>query len=254
MQSRWYCVVAGGILILLACATPVSAHSFKDDGGFYELFLEGNKAVFLDLRVAIGVLAAGLLVALWNVEGLVKVWPFFLAGNVAGILLSAAGIPDPVFVLYGLTVLCGLGAAAALSLPAIWMRGLAFVMGAVPVAAILFDHELGDVPTGFMFGVVFGLNLVLATASGLVALTFQHLAYDWVPIAWRAIAAWLVAITMMILALELAAPQTGPADTNRVSSGPASLLSAHRDPARYPSGASTTRVTKSAGETISRTV
>ncbi len=209
MSSRWYCTLTGSILILLVCIVPASAHSFKDDGGFYELFVEGNKAVFLDLRVAISVLAAGLLVALWTAEGLIKAWPFFLAGNLAGVLLCAVGMPDPSFVLYGLTLLAGLGAAAALSLPALWMRGLAFVMGAVPVIAILFDHTLGDVPIGFIIGLVFGLNLVLATAAGLVSVSFEHLPYGWVRIAWRAIAAWLVAITIMILAVELALPKAG---------------------------------------------
>ncbi|MEM1200023.1 MAG: hypothetical protein AAGI06_12005 [Pseudomonadota bacterium] len=209
MSSRWSCALVGSILILLLCAAPASAHSFKTDGGLYELFLEGNKAAFLDLRIVIGVLAAGLLIVLWDVEGLVKVWLFFLLGNGAGVLISAAGVPDPSFVLYGLTLVCALGAAAAVSLPAIWMRGLAFIMGAVPVVAILFDHTLGDVPIGFILGLAFGLNLVLATASGLVALTFQHIPYDWVRIAWRAIGAWLVAITIMILAVELAIPKAG---------------------------------------------
>ncbi len=209
MGNRRYCALAGSILILVLMAIPASAHSFKSDGGFYELFLEGNKAVFLDLRIVISVLAAGLLVALWDVEGLVKVWLFFLGGNVAGVLVSAAGVPGPSFVLYGLTLMCGLGAAAALSLPAIWMRGMVFVMGAVPVVAILFDHTLGDVPIGFIVGLLFGLNLVLAMASGLVALTFEHVPYGWVRIGWRAIGAWLVAITIMILAVELSIPKAG---------------------------------------------
>ncbi|MEM8648356.1 MAG: hypothetical protein AAGF86_18735 [Pseudomonadota bacterium] len=209
MSGRWYCALTGSILILLVCVTPASAHAFKDDGGFYELFLEGNKAVFLDLRVAISVLAAGLLVALWTAEGLIKAWPFFLGGNVAGVLLCAAGMPDPSLVLYGLTLLCGLGAAAAVSLPALWMRGIAVIMGAVPGIAVLFDHTLGNVPIGFILGLFFGLNLVLATAAGLVSLTLEHLPYGWVRIAWRAIAAWLVAITIMILAVELAIPQPG---------------------------------------------
>ncbi len=104
------------------------------------------------------------------------------------------------------------GAAAALSLPVFWMRALAVVLGAVPVVAMLFDHHLADVPAGFMVGVVFGLNLVFAAASSLVMITLERLPYGWVRIAWRAIAAWTVAVTMMLLALEISALQGEPED------------------------------------------
>ncbi len=207
MRGRQSCLLAVGGLGLLSAGGSARAHSFSNDSGFYQDFVSGNEAVFLDLRVATGLLAAGLLFALWDTEGLVKVWLGFLIGNLSGLAAIAAGGPDPFYIQFALTILAGLAAAAAISLSVHWMRALALSVGAVSVLTILLGHELGDVPVAFMLGNVFGLNVLLAITAGIVSYSLQRLPYAWVRIAWRSIAAWLVAVAMMTFALELSLPR-----------------------------------------------
>lgn len=206
MRIRQRSLLAVGISAFFATAGPAEAHIFAEDGNVFTNFLAGNEAVFLDLQVSTSLLAAALLFGIWRTDGLIKVWPVFLAGNAVGIALSAAGVSDPFIVHLSLTMLLGLGAAAEISLPVIWMRGLALLIGTIPVIAILFDHNFKDVPIPFIAGILVGLNLLFALAIGIVLLILWQLPYGWVRIAWRALAAWLVAITLMILALEISTP------------------------------------------------
>lgn len=184
-------------ILLLAFTRQATAHDFGLGGDAYAEFLSGCAAVLTELPVMIAMIATGILVSLWDREGLPKVWLAFVAGVVGGMLVATAALIEPVTVAYGSAIALGLLAAAAVTPDLKLMRLVLFFAGFLPVAALLSDHEFGTVPLAAYAGILFMTNIVLSASAGLVSIALKNIPFSWVSIAFRALASWLVAIALI---------------------------------------------------------
>ena len=198
--SKLACLPA---LAFLFSAIPAKAHDFGSGGSFYTDFLTGFETAMTELPVLLLLGATGILVSLWDKEGLPKVWLAFAIGVITGLILPLFVPVHPVYFGYGGAMAAGLVAAAAIKPDIQWMRVILFVAGLLPASAILADHEWGSVPTFVYVGIFFMLNLGLAVSAGIVSQGLERLAYGWTSIVFRALASWLVAIALMSLAFLL---------------------------------------------------
>jgi len=202
-HNRWRSIflpVLGAFLLAAGTCQPAFAHDFGLGGGYYADFLAGCAAVLNELPVLISLASAGILIGLWNREGLPKVWPLFALGVIAGILLAPLDIVEPVSAAYGPAIALGLLAAAAIKPDMLLMRSIVFIGGLFAALAILGGHAWGTIPAATYAGIFLALNAGLSMTTAVVALTLQRFPYPFVPIAFRALASWLVAIAVMAFA------------------------------------------------------
>jgi hypothetical protein len=192
-------------ILLLVFPGQAAAHDFALGGDAYAKFLSGCAAVLTELPVMIAMIATGILVSLWDREGLPKVWLAFVAGVAGGMLVATAALIEPLTVAYGSAIALGLLAAAAVRPDVKLMRLVLFFAGFLPVAALLSDHDFGTVPPPAYAGILFMSNVVLSASAGLVSITLKNIPFSWVSIAFRALASWLVAIALISFAVLLRA-------------------------------------------------
>ncbi|MEL6968402.1 MAG: hypothetical protein AAGM04_13570, partial [Pseudomonadota bacterium] len=179
--------VAGAGLVL---TTGASAHDFGVGKNAYEDFLVGNQAIFSDLPVLLGALAAGLLAGIWKADGFPALWLSLIVGLVVGSLVGFFGAPPPLVITYVTIILVGLLGAAALNLPLVPMRGIFFLAGGVFSNAVFSGHTPAEIAPLAYVGIFFAINFLIASTARLVYLTRENLPYTWVPIAWRAGSSW----------------------------------------------------------------
>ena len=188
-------------LAIFAFSSPALGHEFGVGKDAYADFLSGNQAVFVDLPVLLGVIAAGLLAGIWKPEGFPKLWLSFIAGIVAGAALGFTGLVPPAWPAFVGVIVVGALGAWALPLSTNVMRGIFFVIGMILCNAVLSGHTVSEVPGFAYVGIFFALNLCPSASARLVYLSHQYVPYGWVSIVWRAGSSWLVAIAVMALAL-----------------------------------------------------
>ena len=181
------------------------AHSFQVGLDGYERFIEGAGAVltYPDTLMLLG--ALGVLLGLWQKDGMVRAWPSFLAGQ-------AVGIPTAVAVgLWAHNVLLLLGIVIA-GLAALLPRhcklealGFAFLAGLVAMTENLEGHGFLELPLLIHFGMLLGVNLVTALAATAVRMSFEQTDAMWLRILWRVLCSWITAILVLYLAVEVSA-------------------------------------------------
>ncbi len=203
-SSRRFRVVAAiaalGFLFLPRLAY---AHAFSIGQTGYQNFLSGNKAVFADIPVLLGLIAAGLFVGIWKMDGFPKVWLFYIAGLFGGFVLGLTGLLPAALPAYCTVIIVGLLAAAAPDFPTWIMRVIYFAIGVVLANAVITGHTIDSIPLFAYLGIFFALNFGLVIPAGLVVVSRQELPYSWVLIVWRAGSSWLVAIAVMAMVLML---------------------------------------------------
>ena len=189
--------------LLAAALAPgaARAHAFDSGADFYQQFLEGTRVVFIYPGIFLPLLALGVLVSLWDREGMIRAWPAFLGGQVAGVLigpLAGEGIAA-VYLAVGLAV-------AALA--ALWpearralVLALAAAVGAGALATALEGHGFGELSVFIHAGILLAANLATAVVAGLARATFDWTDAAWLRIGWRVVASWLGAVQVMLLAL-----------------------------------------------------
>lgn len=190
-------------VILAALPAPALAHKFGAGQGAYEDFLSGNRAVFSDMPVLLLLIAAGLFSGIWKPDGFPSLWLFYLGGIVAGAMLGLWGIFPPTLPAYFAVIAVGLLGAAAPNIPTALMRGIFVLIAVVVTNAVLSGHLISEISPFAYVGIAFALNIGVAVSAGLVAISREKLPYNWVTIAWRAAASWLVAIAVMAMVLML---------------------------------------------------
>ena len=194
-KQHWHGFILGVLPLVLP--RDAHAHDFGAGSDTYGVFLSGCTAVLAELPVMIALLSTGILVSLWDREGLPKVWPGFLAGVAGGMLLALADVVDPVGIAYGAAMALGLLAVAAVKPGIPLMLGILFIAGLLPIAALLAGHEIGTVPVAAYAGILATANFVLAASAGITAIMLERLPYGWVSVAFRALASWMVAIALI---------------------------------------------------------
>jgi hypothetical protein len=196
---RTISVFIGFALVLVP--VPALAHEFGVGKGAYEDFLSGNQAVLNDIPVLLGLIAAGLFASIWKADGFPALWPCYAMGLIIGALLGFSGAVAPVLPVYAAVIAVGLLGAAAPNLRVGVTRGMFLLIGIILANAVLSGHSVSEIPPFAYLGIAFALNIGVAISAGLVSVSLEKIPHSWVMIAWRAAMSWLVAITVMTMAL-----------------------------------------------------
>ena len=193
-------------LLLAALLAPgvARAHAFSTGRDAYGGFLEGAAVVLSSPGLLLPLLALALTLTLWHPEGLLKAWPAFLAGSLAGV--AAGLVAGPWMALAALGVGLVLAFVAALVPPgriAPALPLLAGLTGLVVLAAALEGHGWAEVALATRLGILFGAQFALAASAGVVRLALERAPSPATTILWRVTGSWLAAILVLYLALSL---------------------------------------------------
>jgi hypothetical protein len=179
------------------------AHAFQGGAEPYAQFVEGAGVILAYPGILLPVLAMGVAISLWQTEGLPRVWPFALAGQVVGVF--AAVLAGPWIAM----AVMALGVCTAV-LAALWpesRRGVitafCFLSGLGAVSVALEGHGLFELSVFIQLGILFGVNLVLAVGAGAAALTLERVPAAWMQIGWRVVSSWIAAILLLVLAFTI---------------------------------------------------
>lgn len=184
-------------------AGPASAHAFDAGADAYGQFVEGAAVVLTFPSILLPLLALGLLLSLWDENGLPRVWPVFLFGQGVGVLLAAVSGPGVGLFVLGLGIVTATLAALLPRIPKVLAILLAGLGGVGALAASLEGHGLFELPVFTHLGLLFGANLATALAAGLCRLALQRIDAHWMRIGWRVAASWIGAILLLTLAFDL---------------------------------------------------
>ncbi|MBF9035982.1 hypothetical protein HKCCE2091_17170 [Rhodobacterales bacterium HKCCE2091] len=184
-------------------ARPAAAHTFLPAGGPYDRFVEGTTVVLFYPATFLPIAALGILMTLWQPEGLPRTWPAFLLAQVAGIFAAVLAGP------WILLALIGAGVAVA-SLAALLPRhargevaAAAVAIGGLATATAFEGHGLFELPLMIHVGVLFAVNVVAAVSAGLVRVAMERVTAPAMRIGVRVAASWIGAILILMLAFEI---------------------------------------------------
>lgn len=190
--------------VLIVSAQGAEAHSFGTGTDAFEAFVEGSAAVLFSPVSLLPCLSLGVLLTLWQVEGMLKAWPVLIAGQVAGFLTAAfvGSWVAPVLVITG----AGIATLAAL-LPR-HRRAEALVLsgstGLLTLLVSLEGHAWLELAVPIYVGIFAAASFGVAAGAGLARLALENLRYGWVRIGLRIAASWLAAVQVLMAAFLLA--------------------------------------------------
>ncbi len=191
------------VLAPLGFAGPADAHAFSAGADSYAQFVEGASVILIYPAILLPILVLGLLLSLWDVDGLPKAWPIFLGGQFVGLFAAPLVGPGALSAFIGLGVATAALAALLSAIPRGVAFGLAGLTGMGALAMALEGHGLFELPTFTHLGLLFGTNLAAALAASLAGLVLVRFQADWVRIGVRVAASWIGAILLLTLAFEL---------------------------------------------------
>lgn len=196
--------VALAVAAASIAAAPAHAHAFNADADWYGQFLEAAGVVLGLPQLILPIAALGIFLALWDLDGLPKAWPAYLAGQVAG--LGLAPSVGPAVAVAPVIVGAIAGIAGALGWPRSRLAALsiAFAMGTAVFASSFEGHGFLALSVYIHVGFLFAANVAVAAVAGLARVTFDASDAAWVRIGWRIAASWLAAILVLFAAFSLA--------------------------------------------------
>lgn len=204
MRTRRAAHLAGGLALLWT--GEAAAHAFDAGADAYNQVVEGIAVVLTYPGLLLPLLALGVFVSLWRMEGLPLVWPAFLLGQVAGVILGAFTGPW----VGGAAMAVGVVVAALAALRpranAVAAQGIAAMAGLAVMAAAFEGHGLFELTVWIHIGLFLGTNMVLAVAAGLARLSLERVTAAWMGIGWRIVASWIAAVLVLVLAFALRGP------------------------------------------------
>lgn len=192
-------IVTTGLILI---SSPADAHSFIGEGGAYDIFVEGAGVVLGDIRLILPLIAVGLMVALWQIDGLISVWPAMIVGNFIGIPLATISTPTAYQIFTALGLMVAIIAAVK---PNRFKPEILFVTFVISVGAMmcaLQGHKFLELPIMIYLGIIFGTNLTLAMSANGAGLFLRSITSSWAKIIIRALASWVAAMSLLILAVD----------------------------------------------------
>jgi len=180
-----------------------SAHAFSSGRDLYAQFIEGAGVPLVTPAIILALLPLGLLAGLWRRDGMVQVWPWFIAGLLAGGLAAPLAGPDVVVAAMGVGVVCAVLAALGPDLPRLTVAALAALAGGLAAAVAREGHGFGELPLLIYAGIFLGAHLVTVVPAAAVSATLDRWPAAWLRIGWRVVASWSGAIGLMLLAFQL---------------------------------------------------
>lgn len=195
---------AAWTLVFAALPGSASAHAFSTGKDAYGAFLEGAGVILATPSLTLPLFALAVVVVLWRPGGLLRAWPLFILGQLAG--LALAPVVGSWAVLMPLSFGVALGLLAAVvpiarigdAVPV-----LAGLTGAAVMLAALEGHGWGELGMPIYLGLLFGANLATAAGAGLL----HELRMRWpgqvTDIGLRIFGSWVAAILVLYLAFTL---------------------------------------------------
>ncbi|MEN0041205.1 MAG: hypothetical protein AAF764_07685 [Pseudomonadota bacterium] len=183
--------------------TSAWAHAFKSGSDFYEQFQEGGGVILAYPATLLPLLAAGLLVGLWDKDGMARSFPFFAVGILLGIPLASVVGPSVALVCVVLGMIVATLAAVLNKHVAIESFAVAFATGVLTTAVALEGHGLFELPFFIHAGIVVLAIVVFVACANLVRLTMNRFENPIIAIGFRVAASWIAAALLMMLAFEL---------------------------------------------------
>lgn len=184
-------------------AGPANAHAFTAGADSYAQFIEGASVILIYPAILLPILALGLLLSLWDPDGLPRTWPVFLAGQALGIFAAVAVGPEALVGFIALGVVTAALAALVSAVPRLAAFGFAGLTGCGALAMALEGHGMFELSVFTHLGLFFGTNLAVALGAGLARLVLDRFEAGWVRIGVRVAASWIGAILLLTLAFEL---------------------------------------------------
>jgi hypothetical protein len=177
------------------------AHAFKT-GAAYPQFVEGAGAALGEPAVLLSMVALGLLAALWHSDGLVRLWPALIGGMLIGVFPAALAGPSAAVSALSAGLVCAALAALGARLPAGLILPMAALTGLSTSLAMLAGHGFGELPLPIYAGLLFGANLVLATAASTAKLLLDRWSHSAIRLGLRIAASWTGAIAILLIAFS----------------------------------------------------
>ena len=187
------------------CAAQAQAHAFKSGTDQYAQFLEGAGIILRYPEMLLPLLALGILLSLWHVEGMLRAWPAFLIGQMVGIGLAALVGPWIALAVLSAGLLTAMLVALLPKHIPIEAMALSLGVGLLVTATSLEGHGFLELPVFIYLGIVFATNLVTASAAAVARLAMERFAEAWMRILWRVAGSWLAAILTLFLAFSATA-------------------------------------------------
>ena len=193
------------VLAALICSGKAEAHAFDTGADQYAQFIEGVGVILASPETLLPLAALGILISLWQPEGLLRVWPVFLIGQAIGIPLAAAIGPWVVPTVQGAGLLIAVWAALMQRHARIAVIVASLTLGALVMMASLEGHGLLELPVAIHLGIFFGINLSIAMVAGMARFAIEQVDTTWMRILWRIAASWLAAILVLLFAFNFVA-------------------------------------------------
>lgn len=203
MRQRSKLIKAAVSAAFLLTGSRADAHSFGAGSDAFGAIVEGATAVLSSPVALLPCLSLGLLLTLWQNEGMVKAWPVLIFGQIAGFLLA----PFVGTEIVTASVALGFGIAALAALLPRHVPEEAFLLaGANGFATMLVSlegHGWMELAIPIHLGIFAGANFAVAAGAGIARLILERLPYPWVRIGIRIAASWLAAIQVLMVAFLL---------------------------------------------------
>jgi hypothetical protein len=187
---------------LILISSPADAHSFIGEGGAYDIFVEGAGVVLSDIRLILPLIAVGLMVALWQIDGLISVWPAMIVGNFIGIPLAIISTTAAYQIFTALGLIVAIIAAVKPDRLKPEILFVTFVISVGAMMCALQGHKFLELPLMIYLGIIFGTNLTLAMSANGAGLFLRSITSSWAKIIIRALASWVAAMSLLILAVD----------------------------------------------------
>lgn len=193
-------------LAALAWTGRAEAHAFDTGADQYAQFIEGVGVILASPETLLPLCALGILISLWQPEGLLRIWPVFLIGQLAGIPIAAAVGPWIIPAVQGAGLIIAVSAALLQQHMRLIVTLTGVVLGILVMSASLEGHGFLELPVAIHLGIFFGINLAVACVAGLVRFALEQVPAYWMRILWRIAASWVAAILVLLFAFNFATP------------------------------------------------
>ena len=197
-------------VLLLTAAVAVFAHVDGDHRRVYSLnvayfeFLVGFEATLNRVPVLLLMIVTGLMIGLRPADTLQRIWPVVPTGLTVGCTIGTFVWIPAITPAYGAVIMAGLLIAAS---PEIGIRTLCVIVIALTSLmpnSMLSGYYWWEIPPFVYLGVAMASVLGMSVVYLIVRLSMAWLPDRWISIAWRALASWVVAIAILMIALQFA--------------------------------------------------
>ncbi|MEM9277442.1 MAG: hypothetical protein AAGA76_02590 [Pseudomonadota bacterium] len=192
-------MLAAGFVALTS--SKAHAHGGNHFQHAFDDFFYGFEATFSFASAILPTLATGLFAGTRPTFSLTWTAGFLLVGFLLGVLVAPFGWIPTDMTAYVATILIGLIVAASPNIER-WLSGTLIVGTTAITANVMFSgYDWLVIPLFSYLGVGTAILLGSMTTCLVIQLVIASVRYDWIVIAWRAIASWIVAVSILMIAL-----------------------------------------------------